>query len=172
LPILRDNTFEAHSRNPEQTLRLGQRLGQLLTTGDVVCLNGQLGAGKTTLARGIGQGWGSSTPLTSPTYTLVHIHRREQDIQQLYHVDAYRLESPAAISSVGLDDVFDGNGPVIIEWPLRIKSVLPQDCLWIHLEMDELDPDRRLLTFESRGERHLKLLMAYRQAVYGVSPNE
>lgn len=169
MPILRDNTFEVHSRHTDNTLRLGRRLGELLTPGDVVCLHGDLGAGKTTLARGVGQGWGSSTPLKSPTYTLVHIHHRAADSQPLYHVDAYRLDDdPATLATVSFDAVFDGRGPVLIEWPQRLQLILPDDHLWIAIVLDEDDPDRRLLTFTSQGERHRHLLDAYRQALFGV----
>ena len=168
MPILRDDTFEIQSRNPEQSLRVGQRLGELLTAGDIICLEGGLGAGKTTLARGIGMGWGSTTRLTSPTFTLINIHQRAKDAQKLYHLDAYRLESPQAVDSVGIDDVFEGHGVVLIEWAQRIRATLPPQYLTIQLTPDDLDPDRRLLTISALGDRHLALLNTLRQTIFGV----
>lgn len=168
MPILRENSLEIQSRSAEQTLRLGQRLGELLTAGDIICLHGGLGAGKTTFARGVGQGWGSRTILNSPTYTIVNIHQRQQDKQLLYHVDAYRLENTMALESIGFDDIFDGNGPILIEWPQRLKSILPNDYLWLDFNNEDDDASRRVITIENHGERHLNLLNTFRQAVFGV----
>jgi tRNA threonylcarbamoyladenosine biosynthesis protein TsaE len=164
--------LEIISRSAEQTERLGTWLGQLLAAGDVVCLAGGLGAGKTTFAVGIGRGWGSASRLTSPTYTLVHIHRRATDRQVLYHVDAYRLETPTALESVGFAEIFEGSGPVIIEWPERLKEVLPEAYLWVELwPDDDEDAARRLMVFSCRGEpcEHYELLLAkFRQMAAGV----
>lgn len=168
MPILRDNTLEILSRSPDQTLRIGHRLGELSTAGDIICLHGGLGAGKTTLARGIGHGWGSTSTLNSPTYTIINVHNRKSDSQTLYHIDAYRLENPEAVFSVGFDDVFEANGPVLIEWPRRIQKILPLHYLWIALEIDDEDDERRVITIEGVGERHSMLLEALRKAVFGV----
>lgn len=168
MPILRNHTLEIQSRHASQTLRIGQRLGELLTAGDVVCLHGGLGAGKTTLARGIGMGWGSRTTLNSPTYTIVNMHRRQSDNQTLHHIDAYRLENPEAIYSVDFDSIFEASGPILIEWPQRVKAILPHDYLWIDLQTDDHDLDRRLLTIDSVGERYISLLEALRRAIFGV----
>ncbi len=147
------------SPNAPITRQLGQQLGQLLQPGDVVCLVGGLGAGKTTFATGIGQGWGSTSRLTSPTYTLVHEHHRSVDSQTLYHVDAYRLETPDALESVGFGDIWEGNGPILIEWPERLGEMLPNEHLWIEIEADsELDDNQRSLRFLARGERAEHLL--------------
>jgi tRNA threonylcarbamoyladenosine biosynthesis protein TsaE len=167
MPILRDNTLEIQSRTLEQTLRIGQRLGELLTLGDVICLNGSMGAGKTTFARGVGQGWGSTSPLNSPTFTLINVHRRRQDNQRLYHVDAYRLETPESVASVGLEEIFEGDGAVLIEWALRLGSLLPTEHLWVEFAADESAPDRRIITVQSKGERYDTLLKTWRQAIFG-----
>ena len=168
MPILRNNTLEIISRNAEQSLRIGQRLGQLLAPGDVVCLHGSLGAGKTTLTRGIGQGWESTSRVTSPTYTLVNIYQRSSDTQKLYHVDAYRLENPDDLDSVGFEDIFEGKDVIIIEWPERLQTILPSEYLNVYLDDDETDIDRRVLTLEAVGERYNPLLDALRRAIFGV----
>ncbi|MBI5928273.1 MAG: tRNA (adenosine(37)-N6)-threonylcarbamoyltransferase complex ATPase subunit type 1 TsaE [Chloroflexi bacterium] len=147
------------SPNAQSTRQLGQQLGQLLLPGDVVCLVGGLGAGKTTFAAGIGQGWGSTSRLTSPTYTLVHEHRRPADSQTLYHMDAYRLETADALESVGFGDIWAGNGPILIEWPERLGDMLPSERLWIEIEAEsELDESQRTLRFWAQGHRFEHLL--------------
>lgn len=168
MPILRNNTLEIISRSADHSLRMGYRLGELLTAGDVVCLHGTLGAGKTTLTRGIGQGWGSTSRITSPTYTLVNIHHRAPDNLTLYHVDAYRLENPDDLDSVGFEDIFESNGVIIIEWAERLHSILPTGYLNLQLEADETDPDRRVLTIEAVSEHYNTLVDALRHAIFGV----
>ncbi|NLX11994.1 MAG: tRNA (adenosine(37)-N6)-threonylcarbamoyltransferase complex ATPase subunit type 1 TsaE, partial [Chloroflexi bacterium] len=91
------------SHSVEQTLHLGRALGELLRPGDLICLAGDLGAGKTALTRGIGAGWGAREAVTSPTFTLIHEHRRPQDDQVLYHVDCYRLHGAEDAWNIGLD---------------------------------------------------------------------
>ena len=91
MPIIEANAFEFFSRSPDQTRRVGMRLGAMLRSGDVVCLDGDLGSGKTTLVQGVAAGWGSTDAVSSPTFVLVNIYRREDDVR-LAHLDAYRLE--------------------------------------------------------------------------------
>ena len=92
MPILDAHTVEVFSHSPEQTRRVGMRLGALLQPGDLVCLQGELGAGKTTLVQGVAQGWGSLDPVSSPTFVLVNLYRRPEG-SELFHLDAYRLDS-------------------------------------------------------------------------------
>jgi tRNA threonylcarbamoyladenosine biosynthesis protein TsaE len=160
LPILKEGQLEVISYSAEQTQRLGARLGTLLKPGDLICLSGDLGAGKTVFAAGIGKGWGATTLLTSPTFALIHVHERDTDQQRLYHLDCYRLEGPADAENIGLDDVLIGNGPVIFEWPERIKTALPAERLWVDLRV--LEPTRRLFIFQASGARALALLEAFR----------
>ena len=91
MAILDRWTIDFVSSSVEQTTRLGVRLGELLQIHDLVCLSGDLGAGKTALARGIGRGWGSGLRVTSPTFTLVNEYPRLADGRVLYHIDCYRL---------------------------------------------------------------------------------
>lgn len=152
--------IEILTQQVEQTQQLGYQLGQLLHPGDIVCLVGELGAGKTTFAAGIGRGWGSTSRLTSPTYTLVHEHHRPTDGQILYHIDAYRLETSEALESVGFEDVLVGNGPVIIEWPERLGEMLPSEHIWIEIEADaeETQETQRVFRISAYGKRAEQLL--------------
>ena len=96
MPILDDRSLEFLSHSPEQTRRLGVRLGELLKDGDLICLAGDLGSGKTTLAQGIARGWGSLDPVTSPTFVLINEYRRADDTR-LYHFDAFRLSGAGEV---------------------------------------------------------------------------
>jgi tRNA threonylcarbamoyladenosine biosynthesis protein TsaE len=165
VPILKPGTLEFVSHSAEQTVRLGQRLGELLRPGDVICLSGRLGAGKTAFARGIGQGWGAVEPVTSPTFVLMHEHTRHADDQRLYHVDGYRLSGAVDALSFGLDELLAGNNPVLIEWPERVADILPAERLWISFAIQE--GDRRQITFETAGGDYETLLEAYRRRTFG-----
>lgn len=144
------------SDSPAATSRLGRIMGALLAAGDVVCLSGGLGAGKTCLCRGIGIGFGAQTQLTSPSYNLVHEHQRAQDEMRLYHLDCYRLDNPQEAQSLGIDDILDGSGAVIIEWAERIEPFLPAERLWI--DLDIRGESRRDLHCQAVGERPISLL--------------
>src|SRR5512136_2273788 len=104
MPILDAHAFEFFSRSPEQTRRVGMRLGALLRPGDLVCLQGDLGAGKTTLVQGMAGGWGALDAASSPTFVLVNVYRRA-DEAAFYHFDAYRIESPGEAEELDLDDL-------------------------------------------------------------------
>lgn len=166
VPILREGELDIISYNAEQTQRLGARLGTLLKPGDLICLSGDMGAGKTVFSAGIGKGWGALTLLTSPTFNIVHEHRRKRDKQRLYHMDCYRLQGPEDGEGVGLDDILNGNGPVIIEWPEKIQSILPAERLWIQLRV--LEPTRRNLIFEATGARYETLVKEFSGLSFGV----
>lgn len=113
------------------TTALGRRLGERLGAGDVVCLSGGLGAGKTTLARGAIEAWtGAAEEVPSPTYTLVQTYDGEKG--QLWHVDLYRLKRPDDAWELGLEDAFAG-AACLIEWPERLEGQLPPDRLDITL---------------------------------------
>lgn len=166
MPILDPNVVEFVSGSPAQTTRLGERLGKLLRGGEVICLEGNLGAGKTCLAQGIGRGWGATDDLTSPTFTLIHELRRAQDKAHLYHVDLYRIEKESEAWMLGLTDLMDSTASVLIEWPERAPSLLPPDRLWIKLEF--LDDTRRRLSFNATDDLHLELLNAFKKSAFGL----
>lgn len=166
LPILKEGQLDIISHSAEQTLRFGARLGTLLLPGDVICLAGDMGAGKTVFAAGIGRGWGVEQPLTSPTFNLVHEHTRRADSQRLFHLDCYRLNSAAEIEAIGFEDILNGRGPVIIEWPERISAALPRQRLWVELRI--LEPTRRNLVFVGSGKRAETLIASFRELTFGI----
>jgi tRNA threonylcarbamoyladenosine biosynthesis protein TsaE len=166
MPILDPNVVEFVSGSPIQTARIGERLGRLLRGGEIICLEGSLGAGKTCFAQGLGRGWGATADLTSPTFTLIHELQRAADKARLYHVDLYRIEKEAEAWMLGLTDLMDSTASVVIEWPERAPSLLPPERLWIKLET--LDETRRRLTFRATAQAHLNLLSALKKSAFGI----
>jgi len=150
MPILDPNSFEFISRSADQTRRIGIRLGNMIQPHDVICLSGELGAGKTTLTQGIANGWGSLDRATSPTFVLVKNYRRA-DGSEMYHLDAYRLQDALEAEDLDIDRMI-GNGPFIVEWPERILAALPDIYLWIN--MTWMDDEQRGLTMKPRGNRY------------------
>lgn len=138
----------------EQTRELGKRIGERLQAGDVVCLYGPLGAGKTTLTQGIAAGLGVTTWVNSPTFVLVTEH---QGRAPLHHVDAYRLpeNDRDAAREIGLEELLGGAGVCVIEWAERVAALLPDERLDVRLEHTE---DGRAATLEGFGERWTTLL--------------
>jgi len=166
MPILDANTLEFISRNPDQTRRLGARLGAMLPGGSIVALEGELGSGKTVLAQGIGQGWGALDPLLSPTFILIRRHQRAHDRQQLYHIDLYRLESPLEIEDLGLEEILGAPEAItIVEWSDRHPDFFPPERLQIQLRW--LDEYRRALTCFAHGPQHQALLDEFRKEIVG-----
>ena len=163
MPILDENSLDFISRSPEQSRRMGMRLGAMLNIGDIVCLQGDLGAGKTTFVQGLAQGWGSLDPVTSPTFIIVNMYRRP-DESQLFHLDTYRLESAPVATGLGLDDML-ASGPLVIEWAERIESVLPKKRLWINLEY--IDEEQRRLQFTAQGAHHQNFIDELRKSAFG-----
>jgi tRNA threonylcarbamoyladenosine biosynthesis protein TsaE len=164
MPVLKQHSLEFISRSPEQTRRIGMRLGALLSTGDVICLVGDLGAGKTTLVQGICSGWGSLDNASSPTFVLVNVYRRPEG-DSLYHLDAYRLAGASEAEDLDLDSLME-SGPLVIEWADRIQAVLPEEGLWMNLVW--VDQEQRDFVVVARGERYQALLSDLRTQVYGI----
>jgi tRNA threonylcarbamoyladenosine biosynthesis protein TsaE len=165
MPILDEHTFEFISRSPEQTRRLGMRLGALLRPGDLVCLQGELGAGKTTLVQGVASGWGSLDEAASPTFVLVNSYRRP-DGGELAHFDAYRIESLAEAEELDLDALLE-RGPLLVEWPERVERSLPAERLWTKLEYES--EEHRSLRFQACGIRYESMLQEFRDGMLGAN---
>ena len=151
------------SRSPEQTRRVGSRLGGALQAGDVICLQGDLGAGKTTFVQGIAQGWGSVDSVSSPTFILVNMYRRA-DQSQLFHMDAYRLESTPEAEELDLDSMLT-QGALLIEWPERMNGLIPNERLWVNLE--HIEEEEREMKFKATGKRYDELLEVIRHGTFG-----
>lgn len=164
MPILDERSLDFISHAPEQTVRLGVRLGERLTAGDVLCLSGELGSGKTTFASGLGRGWGALEAVTSPTFVLVNEYRRA-DGQRLWHLDCYRLRSGAEAVAFGFDDLLGGQGVMLIEWPEHIREVLPPERLQLSLRW--VDAEKRGFRMEALGARYETLLKEFRRAAFG-----
>nr|WP_243108387.1 tRNA (adenosine(37)-N6)-threonylcarbamoyltransferase complex ATPase subunit type 1 TsaE [Maliibacterium massiliense] len=128
-------TFEMTSA--AQTARLGRHVARALAPGSVLALWGGLGAGKTVFTQGLAQGLGVDVPVTSPTYTLLHIY--EQGRLALYHFDLYRLENPAQAQAIGFDDYAYADGVCVIEWPTRLAQMLPERRVDVTIEKGEGD---------------------------------
>lgn len=164
MPILEGQSLDFQSHSPEQTIRIGVRLGELLEFFDLVCLAGDLGSGKTTLARGIARGWGSLDIVTSPSFIFVNQYQRA-DHQILYHVDAFRMEGVNDAYLIGLHELIEDKAPIILEWPERIAEMLPSKRMWITLRwVDEL---RRGLKIEAYGVRYERKLDLFRRSAFG-----
>jgi tRNA threonylcarbamoyladenosine biosynthesis protein TsaE len=133
------SVFETCSE--EETIQLGRRIARELPRRAVVLLIGNLGAGKTTLAKGIVSGLDAAPPeeVASPTFTLIHEYGR------VYHIDLYRLDRLEEVATLGLDEIFDRDAVVLIEWGERFPELIPRDHYEIRLRT--LDEDRRQLTF-------------------------
>jgi tRNA threonylcarbamoyladenosine biosynthesis protein TsaE len=163
MPILDVHALEFFSRSPDQTRRIGMRLGALLEPGDLICLSGDLGAGKTTLVQGIARGWGSLDSVTSPTFVLVNAYRRP-DGQTMHHMDAYRMESAGEAEDLDLLLMLE-KGPMLVEWPERIRSALSAERLWV--DMRWMDDEHRGMMFTAYGVRYQNLVDQLRERAFG-----
>jgi len=124
-------------------MKWGKELGEAIVPPLVISLTGDLGAGKTTLAKAICEGFGVAESVTSPTYALVH--RYDAEKSPVYHVDLYRLDNESQLTNIGWDDLLSERAVVIVEWPERAGDRMPQDHLHIDLEYVEGDESRRVL---------------------------
>lgn len=134
------------------TRALGEALGRAATPGTVVALDGELGAGKTVLAKGVGAGLEVTTRVTSPTFVLVAVHEGRLP---LWHADLYRLGDDSELDVLGLEDAADG--VLLVEWASRFPDVLPTDHLEVHLG---IDGEAREIALFAHGPRSAALLAA------------
>jgi tRNA threonylcarbamoyladenosine biosynthesis protein TsaE len=126
---VKSQTFQTHSE--EETIAAGERIARELPSRAVVLLIGNLGAGKTTLAKGIVKGLGGAQPdeVSSPTFTLIHEYGAS-----VYHIDLYRIDRPQELATLGLDEIFDREAVVLIEWGERFLEAMPRERIEIRLE--------------------------------------
>lgn len=151
------------SPSSSETLRLGGELGRVLQAGDVIAVSGELGAGKTCLVQGLARGLDvpEAIPVTSPTFTLVGEYPGRVPLR---HADFYRVESYARLVGAGFEDLLDGEGVVVVEWPELFPDALPAERL--EVEIAVLSEQVRRFSFGGRGERARalteKVLQAWR----------
>lgn len=141
------------SASPEETRRLGERLGEQLRAGDVVLLSGELGAGKTVFVQGLARGLGFEGSVSSKSFVLLGEYAGRV---KLYHADLYRLERAEEVEELALDEI-SADGVLVVEWPERAgDGVLPEDH--VRIEFEVTGEDRRVLRIAGKGERAVELI--------------
>ncbi len=156
---------ELTTDGPSATRAIGRAIGRELRASDVVALEGPLGAGKTTLAKGIGDALGVAGEITSPSYTFVAVHRGTRAL--LHHVDLFRLGGPDEIDSIGWDMVMEQDAIVVVEWPDRAGDRLPPDHLLVTLT--HRSREWRRVVVRAFGGRALEILNGVRTALAATS---
>lgn len=141
------------THSPQETQELGEALGRGAVRGDVILLEGNLGAGKTCLTQGIALGLGIQGPVRSPTFILANEHHGRLT---LYHVDLYRLDALKEVEDLGLDDYIEGDGLTVVEWADKAPTYFPSQHLLVHLE--RTGETSRRIRFTPRGQRYVDLL--------------
>ena len=146
--------FSIITSSPEQTRRIGEILGSLLGPGDLLCLYGDLGAGKTNFAFGIAMGLEVREQyITSPTFTFVNEYEGRVP---LYHIDLYRLKDPSELEGIGFEEYIASDGVTVIEWAERAEDELPEERLSVYLS--HVDEHSREIGFLAEGELYEKRL--------------
>jgi len=140
--------------NLEETEKFGIMLGKLLNSGDILCLNGDLGAGKTTMTKSIGLGLGVEEYITSPTFALINQYRGRVPV---YHFDVYRLENVEELYDLGFDEYFYGNGVCIIEWAEKIEKMIPEDRIVIDIKKGN-NLEERILYISGFGKGYERII--------------
>jgi tRNA threonylcarbamoyladenosine biosynthesis protein TsaE len=132
------------SNSPAETEAIGRQVAENIGIGSVLALKGDLGSGKTLFVKGVVAGLGSSADVTSPTFTILHEYRGGR--LPVYHFDLFRVENPQALSRLGLDDYFFGDGISVIEWADRFPEFVPEQARWIFFEIKS--ETQRAITFQ------------------------
>lgn len=138
--------------NIEMTIKLGEELGKLLNSGDIICLVGDLGTGKTHITKGIAKGLGITEHITSPTFTIVNEYYGRL---KLYHFDVYRVNDPDEIYAIGFDEYIFSEGVSVIEWSNYIDELIPNEHLQITIKkLPEKGDNYRSISIDSFGSRY------------------
>lgn len=152
--------YTYQSLSPHKTWKLGQKLAGLLAGNELLALNGDLGTGKTVLARGIIEGLGSKEIISSPTFTIIHEYQQDFPI---YHLDLYRIQEGEELVELGLEEYFYGEGVTILEWPSIAWYLFPEEYLEICFQWSTSTV--RMLTFIPYGGRYLDLVKELKDCV-------
>lgn len=136
--------------SPEESCQIGEEIGRSLKGSEIICLNGDMGTGKTVLAQGIAKGLEIEEPVSSPTFTILQSY--EGGRLPLYHFDVYRIEEPEEMEEIGYEDCFYGDGVTLVEWSDLIAELIPEHAIkiWIEKDPDKGDDYRRITIF--RGD--------------------
>lgn len=147
--------IEIISNSKEMTMDIGKTIAKYLFKGSVITLSGDLGAGKTTFTKGVGLGIGIKEEINSPTFNILKCYFN--DNLNLYHIDAYRLEDvDDENKNIGLEEVIEGNGVCIIEWPAFINNFIPFDSMSI--EITNLEGNERKMVFSSLSPKYESIM--------------
>lgn len=134
------------TQSEKETFEIGRQLAERSKPGDIFCLLGDLGVGKTVFSKGFATGLGITEPITSPTFTIVQVYEAEKP---LYHFDMYRIEDEDELEMIGYEDYFYGKGVCLVEWANNVEEVIPQNAQWITIEKDlEKGFDYRKITIK------------------------
>lgn len=154
------------SHSVAQTVRIGQRLGELLLAGDLILLLGDFGSGKTHLTKGVAQGLGSTDLVNSPSFVMINEYRAGPNFGRMpiFHADLYRVEDPSELVGIGLEEAWSGIGVCLIEWAERAEGWLPQDHLEISLRY--LSDTKRVLRFVPHGKRYEDLVSEFKTIAF------
>lgn len=142
------------TKSTEETSKIGEQLGKLVDIGNIICLSGDLGAGKTAFTKGIAKGLGVEDYVTSPTYTIINEYEGRLP---LYHFDVYRLNDVEEMYELGYEEYFFGDGVVVLEWADIVKEIIPKERLWITI-LNSKGDDSREIIMEATGEAYEKIL--------------
>lgn len=164
-PVSGSRMLEITSYSAEQTQQLGKLIGRLARAGDLLCLEGDLGSGKTCFVQGLGPGLGIAEALHSPTFILANEHRGGR--LPLFHLDVYRVRNADEAIGFGLEDYIGADGVCVIEWAEKIREALPQDRLWITFR--HLGESERWLRFRADGDRYEQLVNEFAEKVHAIS---
>lgn len=144
--------MEFISNNVEDTIKLGTEIGCRVNKGDIICLKGDLGTGKTHLTKGIALGLGITDSITSPTFTIVNEYSGKY---KFYHFDVYRVNDPDEIEAIGFDEYIFGDGVSVIEWSNYIEVLIPDEHMEIELgKAPEIGDNYRKIKISYKGSRY------------------
>ncbi|HAQ06354.1 MAG TPA: tRNA (adenosine(37)-N6)-threonylcarbamoyltransferase complex ATPase subunit type 1 TsaE [Bacillus bacterium] len=143
-------TYQLKSNEPELTKSFAKRMAGFLKPGDVIALEGDLGAGKTTFTKGLAEGLGITRNVNSPTFTIIKEYKGRLP---LYHMDVYRVAD--AFEDLGFEEYFEGNGVTVVEWAHLIEAQLPEELLLLQISL-ESDGSRKIVA-DPKGERYEEL---------------
>ena len=119
---------------PEETYELGKKMGEEAVPGQVICLNGDLGVGKTVFTQGVAAGLGIEGPVNSPTFTIVNEYHDGR--LPFYHFDVYRLSCEEEMDDIGYEEYFFGDGVCLVEWAELFPDLIPKEAIWLTVEKD------------------------------------